>query len=432
MKLPRGGAARSDLLRVTLLGAILFVFTDGPLFFLSNDVLGRPVVSWRDEVVAGGLTAAAAACGALVAWDLWRTGGRSPQRPHPWAAPAVGAFVVLIAASSLWSVGEVVHTGWQAAVYAGLALLAWQLADVRAAAWKPLALMAAAGVAASLATVAVDPATSVDPNGDWRGIYHNRNLLAPVAGVGVIAGVRMLGAGDRALRAAGAALALGSLASMVGAGSRTAWLALGVGMGLAALPVLRRLLERRWDPRRASAAVWVALTVGASVLVAVAIAVWDTSTFAQRRTIWRVSWEQFLERPLHGHGFAAVWSWPEFLDHPDRMGLGSAHNGLLEVLLGLGVLGTVPFVVIVVLAVGNAGRDLLRAPSADTWMWAAVVVMMLIENTTESLILRYSYNWVIVMAAALRTPWPRSQRDARVEAREPRRGRRPLIAGAGS
>ena len=235
-------------------------------------------------------------------------------------------------------------------------------------------------------------------------MYHNRNLLAPVAGVGVIAGVRLLGTSDRALRAAGAALGLGSLAAMVGAGSRTAWLALGVGTGLAALPVLRTFLQRRWDPNRASVAAWAALTAGAAVLVAVASALWDTSTFAQRRTIWRVSWEQFLERPLHGHGFAAVWSWPEFLDHPERMGLGSAHNGLLEVMLGLGVLGTVPFAVIVVLAVGNVGRDLLRAPNADTWMWAAVVVMMLIENTTESFILRYSYNWVIVMAAALRTP----------------------------
>ena len=67
-------------------------------------------------------------------------------------------------------------------------------------------------------------------------------------------------------------------------------------------------------------------------------------------------------------------------------------------------MGLVPFAVIVVLAVRNAGRDLLRSPSPDTWMWAAVVAVMLIENATESFILRFFYNWVIVMAAALRTP----------------------------
>ena len=72
--------------------------------------------------------------------------------------------------------------------------------------------------------------------------------------------------------------------------------------------------------------------------------------------------------------------------------------------LGLGLLGLVPFAVVVVLAVRNAGRDLLRSPSADTWTWAAVVAVMLIENITESFMLRFSYNWVIVMAAALRAP----------------------------
>ena len=68
------------------------------------------------------------------------------------------------------------------------------------------------------------------------------------------------------------------------------------------------------------------------------------------------------------------------------------------------MLGFAPFAVIVVLAVRNAGRDLVRSPTPDTWMWAAVVAVMLVENTTESFILRFSYNWIIVTAAALRLP----------------------------
>ena len=115
-----------------------------------------------------------------------------------------------------------------------------------------------------------------------------------------------------------------------------------------------------------------------------------------------MSWEQFLERPLHGHGFSAIWTWPEFLNNHELLDRGSAHSGPLEVALGLGLLGLVPFAVVVMLAVRNAGRDLLRSPSADTWVWAAVVAVMLIENITESFILRFSYNWVIVVAAALR------------------------------
>ena len=411
---------RPELIRVGFLGAALFVFTDGPLFYVSNTVLNRPVVSWSDEVVAGGLTAAAAACGALVVWDLWRSGGRRPRLPCPSAGAAVGAFVALAAASTVWSVDEVLHTGWRSAVYAGLALLAWQLADHGDRVWQPLALMAGAGVAASLAAVAVDPTAGIDANGDWQGIYHSRNLLAPVAAVGVIAGARLCWAGGwrmgkRATRV-GWALGLPSLLIMFYAGSRTAWLALAAGAGLTALPVMHHRLARHWDERRARAAAWAVLAAGVAAAGALSPTLWNTPTFAQRRTIWQVSWEQFLERPLHGHGFAAVWSWPEFVDNHNLLDRGSAHNGLLEVLLGLGLLGLVPFAAIVVLAVRNAGRDLLRRPGPDTWMWAAVVAVMLIENATESFILRFSYNWVIIMAAALRTPGGRRRTKAQASA----------------
>ena len=390
-------------LRVAFVGAALFVLTDGPLFFLSNNLLERPGPSWHDEVVAGGLALAAGGSGALVLWDLWRTRGRTPQPPHGLAAAAVALFALVTAASTAWSV-DALATGSRAVVYIGLVMLAWKVADLGDSVWRPLALMAAAGVAASLAVVAVGSGDGLDPNRNWQGIYHSRNLLAPVAAVGAIAGVRLLCARGRPRQIAGSALGAGSLAAMLGAGSRTAWLALAFGVGITALPVLRQHLGQRWNAPRATAAAWIAMVAGAAGTAAAVAAMWNTSTFAQRRTIWRVSWEQFLERPLHGHGFSAIWTWPEFLDNHALLDRGSAHSGPLEVALGLGVLGLIPFAVIAVMAVRNAGRDLLRSPSADTWMWAAVVAVMLIENITESFILRFSYNWVIVMAAALRAP----------------------------
>ncbi|MYB87718.1 MAG: hypothetical protein F4X85_10995 [Acidimicrobiaceae bacterium] len=83
---------------------------------------------------------------------------------------------------------------------------------------------------------------------------------------------------------------------------------------------------------------------------------------------------------------------------------GSAHNSLVEVGLGLGLLGAVPFAVIVVLAARNAGLALWRRPGTDTWMWAALVAFLLVENVTESFVLWFSYSWVLLMAAALRAP----------------------------
>lgn len=395
------GARNGSPALVGFVGAALFVLTDGPLFFLSHRVLDRPGPTWHDAVVASGIMGTAGACGAVVLWHLWRTHRRVPRPPHRLGAAAVTIFALVTAASTAWSL-DVVATGARAVAYVGLAMLAWQIADLDDRVWKPLALMSGAGVAASLMAVAVG--SGADSNGDWQGIYLSRNLLAPVAAIGVLAGLRLLVVRDRLHRIAGLLLGTASLGAMLGAGSRTAWLALGAGAGLAALPVLKHHLSSRWGEPRAKGASWAALAVAAVGAAAVVAALWDDPTLAQRRTIWRVCWEQFGERPLHGHGFSAIWTWPEFLDNHALLDRGSAHNGLLEVLLGLGVLGLVPFAAVVVLAVRNAGRDLLRSPSADTWMWAAVVAVMLIENITESFILRFSYNWVIVMAAALRVP----------------------------
>ena len=429
MRLVRWAAQRPDLLRAALVGGALFVFTNGPLFFLTlrvlnrqgptwEELLGRPEPrlesgrprldaygpAWEDLVVRSGLLITAVGCVSLVGWSLWRSRGRRPAPPHSPAAAAVLAFTAVVAASTAWSVVPG-FTGWRSVVMVGLVLLAWELADARDSdAGLALTLMSAAAVGTGLLLFAIHPQGALDHRGDMLGIYLSRNLLAPLAAVGVIAGVRLALEQPRRTRIAGACLAAASLGSMIGAGSRTAWLALAAGAGLAALPVLNLRLAARWGPRRAAAVCWGTLVASTAVAAAAVVAMWSVSTLSQRRTIWSVSWEQFLERPLEGHGFAAVWTLADFIDDHELLIRGNAHSSIVEVLLGTGVLGLVPFAAIVVLAVRNAGLDLLRRPSPDTWMWAAVVAVMLIENVTESFIIRLSYNWVIVMAAALRKP----------------------------
>ena len=55
-----------------------------------------------------------------------------------------------------------------------------------------------------------------------------------------------------------------------------------------------------------------------------------------------------------------------------------------------------------------------RDPSPDAWLWAAVVAFLLVENVTESFVLWFSYNWVLVMAAALR-PIPSHRSPTRAD-----------------
>jgi len=392
------------LLRVAPVAAVVIVLTNGPVFLFSKSVVDRSG-DWEDPAVWPFFVAAAVASAALFATR--RSPAAEPlTASQKTAAWAIAGYSVAALASALWSVHPSA-TAWRAAVYVGLGMLAWVVSrldpdDLAAM----LACVAGVAVAGSVVLVVLRPDLGLDSNDNWEGLYTNRNSLAPLAAIGVLAGVRYLTSGGRWGRVAGAGLAALCLGTMAGAGSRTAWIALVIAAAAATAPVAYRWTRSRWGPAaaRASLAVVTALGIGGASVALVAL--WSEPTFSQRRTMWSLVWDRAAERPLGGYGFYAFWEEIELLDHA-LLRRGSAHNSLMEVALGLGLIGTVPFVVIVVLAARNAGLHLWRRPGADSWMWAAVVGFVLVENVTESFVLWFSYIWVLLMAAALRpTPLP--------------------------
>ena len=390
------------LRRVAPVAAVLIVLTNGPVFLFSKSVVDRSG-DWEDPAVWPFFAAAAAASAVLFATS------RSPAEPltasQRTAAWAVAGYSAVALASALWSVHPFA-TAWRAAVYVGLALLAWVLArldpdDLAAM----LSCVAGAAVAGSVVLVVLRPDLGLDSNGDWEGLYTNRNSLAPLAAIGALAGVRYLASSGRWGRMAGAGLAALCLGTMAGAGSRTAWIALAMAAVAATAGVGCHWTRSRWGPTLAGGALATAAAVGIGGASVALVALWSEPTFGQRRTMWSLVWDRVAERPLGGYGFYAFWEEIELLDHA-LLRRGSAHNSLMEVALGLGLTGTVPFVVIVVLAARNAGLHLWRRPGADSWMWAAVVGFVLVENVTESFVLWFSYIWVLLMAAALRPAPP--------------------------
>lgn len=437
------GNGGSSLLRSGACAALLLLLSNGPVLRFATGVMGRPG-HWNDWAVWPFFAAGAAASGVL-AGAVWRSGRRlerpadgaseqrrdggiavGPARP-PLSKPALLMIVWYSAAavvSSLWSVYPSA-TLWRSVVYAGLALLAVALAwfsDDELA--TTLVLTTSAAVAGSLIVIALLHEEGVDHREQWIGLFTNRNSLAPLAALGVISGLRWLaprraegrdrgpnprlrGASASWRRVWGAALVTASLAAMAGAGSRTAWLALAVALavacaiGIAAVGAARGRSAQRWQLRASAAAASTAVLAACAVAAGAA---WNVPTFVQRRTLWELVWDRVLERPWGGHGFFAFWEVPELVAEHVLFQRGSAHNSLMETALGLGVLGAVPFMVLAILAAVNAGRGLWRRPSADTWMWAALTVFVLLENVTESFVLWFSYNWVILLAAALRRP----------------------------
>ena len=91
---------------------------------------------------------------------------------------------------------------------------------------------------------------------------------------------------------------------------------------------------------------------------------WGEPTFEQRRTIWGLVWDRIAERPLQGFGWFNVWTDADFVsEHDPLLGRGSAHGSFFEVWLGLGLIGVIPFLVIVGLALHGTITAAWRRPS---------------------------------------------------------------------
>ena len=395
-----GRAASSRWGAAAVAAAALLVFTNGPVLLFSKHVLDR-TGRWEDHAVWPFLAVAAVCGAALAARDLSARSRPDDTSSHV-AVAAVGFFTLAAVSSTLWSV-DPGATAWRSSIYVGMALLAWGIARLDTPeATAVLAAVAGAAMAASLILIWLRPDLGLHPNDDWKGVYTNRNSLGPLAAIGVLVSVRYLLAPGRMRRAGAAGLAAASVSALVGAGSRTAWISLAVAMAAATLVGGYHWLRRRWSAAQARMASFVAAGLCAAGGAAALAVLWDVPTFSQRRAMWGLVWDRIVQRPLLGYGFYAFWDIDELTQHV-LLRRGSAHNSLVEVALGLGLLGAVPFAVIVLGAARNASLALWRRPGPDTWMWAALVAFLLMENLTESFVLWFSYSWVLLMAASLKS-----------------------------
>jgi exopolysaccharide production protein ExoQ len=222
----------------------------------------------------------------------------------------------------------------------------------------------------------------------WRGAYADKNDLGMACGIAIILAVyafyRRCGARWIAVFAIGASLVL-----LSGSQSKTP-----VVVMLAAL-YAALLIEAL---RRRSGAGFVAafLLFAAGLLVAGLLAVgWQDAlaalgrdaTFTNRTRIWHLAVEYIGRRPWLGYGYEAFWR----DDNPDAHLVWSlvgfrtphAHNGLLEIGLGLGIVGMAGAAV----AWLAAGYRVLRAAAvrhADhVALAAALLAGTLVENLSE-------------------------------------------------
>lgn len=341
-----------------------------------------------------------------------------PWRRWPWPVWAVIGYVLWALLSSVWTVSP---STTPARAFTGVGIAAfglWFGARVRPAEqiWS-VTIAACAAVAASVVVVWAYPDWGTMPvrsngkfGGEWQGIFGNRNGLAPMCVMGLI-GLAALVAMRPSWRRGAWAAAFAALHLLVlgRSGGITSMLALGVAVATAVVVPAVWWLKRRGAPGWAvggglGAAV---ATVGTLVLVnldTLATKVGRDPTLTGRRWIWEDMGAFIDDRPWRGYGFWAFWERPDLtaatyarLEKP----YGSAHDSVVEVLLGLGVIGLMLYLAVMLAAVAGVSELVWRGRSVFAWFWALMLGSLIVQNLMESFVLWHSYNWILCIAATV-------------------------------
>jgi O-antigen ligase len=202
----------------------------------------------------------------------------------------------------------------------------------------------------SVALIPIVPQSVMMPagtleEGELRGIFPHKNLLGEVMAAGVVASLHGIAAGGRRRRSSIVTLVIFT-ALLFAARSGTAIMASFVLC--AAWAVMGMLL--RGGAARATAMLLVALLVP---VVGAALAFPDIllgllgkdPTLTGRTILWQYVWAYIYQQPVLGWGLSGFWTPanPAYEQISTAVGwtVPEAHNGLLEMLLEVGVIGTV-------------------------------------------------------------------------------------------
>jgi O-antigen ligase len=261
---------------------------------------------------------------------------------------------------------------------------------------------------------------SVDQNGNWVGIYFNRNSLAPVAMVSCLAASALLWIvvmrrGKKwpvTLIAVLIDVILFGAVMLFHSRSNTS---VGGAVVFAAVwafwTVVRSLVRRkRLTSKSLQRFVYPGFFIGAVVLTWATVRLQsvvlsffgETIDFNGRSAIWNYSWTGFLDRPFIGWGWMSAWRTPPFL-HRDLwwsfLNTGWSHSGYMDVLLGGGFIAAVLFVGAVL---WGGLRNLGDITKQNAGQWTpAIMSFVLATATQESFFVGNHFLWLLFTAAVV-------------------------------
>lgn len=247
--------------------------------------------------------------------------------------------------------------------------------------------------------------------GTWRGLWYEKNEMGAMMVYAALAGVAAFLTNPRRRLLWGGALVL-FVGLIIMTRSATSFLSLLIVLGGATVFTFMRI-----GRAAAVVAVWLGVT-GLSALAGLYMfaptifyaALGKDATFTGRTDIWNAVLRAHQAEPVTGYGYAAFWSRTSDIANWIRDALQwrvpSAHNGWLDLLIQLGLVGVGIFAAIFAASLLAA---ILRHQRLGDGYWATLFMAVYsLQTMSESIILVHNnLSWVFAVAAMARILGPK-------------------------
>jgi exopolysaccharide production protein ExoQ len=389
--------ANSKILSTILLVALFFLFGGG-MILLTGGATEQSIIARVTWVM---IYAAAIAYGFLISKELW-AGIR--------AAPGFMLLSLLCLSSIAWSSARSTTFSYSIAIFGATLVTYLMVAKV-----EPFQLLQHAATALLMlillngALMLPNLAYNLSSAGRYSGIFTQPNVLGRMASMGVLLlSILMLsGAYPRLWAAIGI---LGGCVLVIACNSMTSILAVMIGLSFF---FMRRAIGRPLGGGQILVVAWFLfcimglLWLNQQSIITFAFELMGRSPHLTGRTeLWEGVRGAILRKPYLGYGYSGFWAGERILRESILSYAGwttvSAHNGLYDIALHLGMAGVVTFIFVIGRSLITALKYTLGTDSPLAPVLLSILSYLLVLGATESVyMMRNSINWVLMVLCVL-------------------------------
>ncbi|ULR42315.1 O-antigen ligase family protein [Rhizobium sp. K102] len=304
----------------------------------------------------------------------------------------VPLILILPFLSTLWSIGP--PTSLRRAIGLFFCVLLSYVLAIRFTPRQLLFLLFVTLGACNVLSVVIavtSPSLALMPDGAMRGVFIHKNVLGWYASLMTLVATAVLLDGTLGLRRTALVMLAAGIICLAGSGSMTAIIATSVCYCLIGFYTL---LQRSSSVGRVVIVLsFVQLSLGILIslhefLVPALEALGKDATLTGRVPLWELVDREISDRWMLGYGYQAFWTTvnPQATQMWLKIGWAAphAHNGYRDILLSFGVVGMIPFVLMLLHAIRQGAVLHCRDPQYG-WLWLNVLtIMILVMNLTES------------------------------------------------